>query len=133
MDAVTDAPRPALPPGLAAALVFAASGAVLVLEVVGLRLVGPYVGITLQTSSAVIATALAAIAYGAWTGGWLADRIDPRRLLAPALLLAAGATALTLPLVRWAGELLRGAAVAGVLLLAGLAIFVPAALLAAVT
>ncbi|MGE5829782.1 MAG: fused MFS/spermidine synthase [Micromonosporaceae bacterium] len=133
MDAVPHATRPPLPPALAAALVFAASGAVLVLEVVGLRLVGPYLGITLQTSSAVIATALAAIAYGAWTGGWLADRIDPRRLLAPTLLLAAGATALTLPLVRWAGELLRGAAVAGVLLLAGVAIFVPAALLAAVT
>lgn len=133
MDAVPAAPTPALPPALAAALVFAASGAVLVLEVIGLRLVGPYLGITLQTSSAVIATALAAIAYGAWTGGWLADRVDPRRLLAPALLLAAAATALTLPLVRWAGELLRGAAVAGVLLLAALAIFVPAALLAAVT
>ena len=49
---------------------FLSSGAVLVLEVVGLRLVGPYVGVTLQTSSAVIGVALAAIAYGAWTGGW---------------------------------------------------------------
>src|SRR6185503_19755127 len=118
---------------LAAALVFYASGAVLVLEIAGLRLVGPYVGVTLQTSSAVIGVALAAIAYGAWTGGWLADRLDPQRLLAPALLLAAAATAVTLPIVRYAGALLRGTDPASVLLLAVLALFVPGALLAAVT
>ena len=123
----------ALPPGLAATAVFLASAAVLVLEVVGLRLVGPYLGVTLQTSSAVIGIALAAIAYGAWTGGWLADRVDPRRLLAPAFLLAAAATAVTLPVVRWAGELLRGSASAGILLLTALAVFVPAALLSAIT
>lgn len=122
-----------LPPSLAAGLVFVASGAVLVLEVVGLRLIAPYVGVTLQTSSAVIGLALAAIAYGAWLGGWLADRFDPRALIAPALLLAAVATALTLPIVRWAGELLRGSAAGGVLLLTALTVFVPAVLLAAVT
>ena len=77
-----DQPRPAprgraLPPPLAAAAVFVAAAAVLVLEIVGLRLVGPYIGVTLQTSSAVIGIALAAIAYGAWTGGWLADRHRP--------------------------------------------------------
>ena len=133
-----------LPAGLAAALVFVASGAVLVLEVVGLRLVGPYVGVTLQTSSAVIGVALAAIAYGAWLGGWLADRWDPRRLLAPALVLAAIATGLTLPLVRYAGEALRegggpagqgggsiGAA-GGILLLTVLTLFVPAGLLSTI-
>src|SRR5215204_4990012 len=113
-------PRPGgqLPARLAAALVFLASGAVLVLEIVGLRLVGPYVGVTLQTSSAVIGTALAAIAYGAWSGGWLADRIDPRRLIGPALLAAAVTTAVTVPLVRWAGELLRGTSAGNVVLLA---------------
>ena len=118
--------------GVAAALVFLASGAVLVLEVIGLRLIGPYVGVSLQTSSAVIGVALAAIAYGAWTGGWFADRIDPRHLLAPALLLAAVATALTLPIVRYAGDLLRGASAGGILLLTTLAVFVPSALLSAV-
>jgi spermidine synthase len=117
---------------LAAAVVFLASGAVLVLEVVGLRLVGPYVGVTLQTSSAVIGVALASIAYGAWTGGWLADRLDPRRLLAPALLLAAASTAATLPIVRYASRLLRGTDPTSVLLLAVLALFIPAALLSAI-
>ncbi|QDY10740.1 spermidine synthase [Micromonospora sp. HM134] len=123
----------ALPNGLAAFLVFFSSGAVLVLETVSLRLVGPYVGVTLQVTSSVIGIALAAIAYGAWTGGWLADRRDPRGLLAPALILAGITAAVTLPVVRYAGELLRGGAVSGILLLTALAVFVPAALLSAVT
>jgi spermidine synthase len=127
------APPRALPSRLASALVFLASGAVLVLEVVALRLIGPYVGVTLQTSSSVIGVALGAIAYGAWTGGWLADRHDPRRLIAPALVLAGIATGLTLPLVRYAGEVLRGGATGAILMLTALAVFVPAGLLSAVT
>ncbi|GIF19541.1 MFS family permease [Actinoplanes tereljensis] len=123
----------ALPSGLATALVFAASGAVLVLEIVALRLVGPYVGVTLQVSSSVIGISLAAIAYGTWLGGRLADRFDPRALLAPALLLAAIGTAVTLPLVRYGGEILRGGAAPAVLLLAALAVFLPAFLLSTVT
>ncbi|GAA4687463.1 fused MFS/spermidine synthase [Phytohabitans rumicis] len=122
-----------LPSKLAAALVFSASGAVLVLETVALRLVGPYVGVTLQVTSAVIGVALGAIAYGAWLGGFFADRYDPRRLLAPALVLAGIATAVTLPVVRYAGEGLRGGADTGIILLTALAVFVPAALLSAVT
>ncbi len=125
--------RRRLPDRVAATAVFLSAGAVLVLEVVGLRLVGPYLGVTLQTSSAVIGVALGAIAYGAWTGGWLADRLDPRRLLPPAFVLAAVATALVLPAVRWSGELLRGSGAAGILTLAALAVFVPAALLSAIS
>ena len=128
----TSPPR-ALPSGLATALVFFASGAVLVLEIVALRLVGPYVGVTLQVSSSVIGIALAAIAYGAWLGGRLADKYDPRLLLAPALLLAAIFTAVTLPMVRWGGEVLRGGAAPAVLLLAAMAVFLPAFLLSAIT
>jgi spermidine synthase len=131
-DGLAVTARP-LPHGLAASLVFLASGAVLVLETVSLRLVGPYVGVTLQVTSSVIGVALAAIAYGAWLGGWLADRRDPRTLLAPALVLAGIATAVTLPMVRYAGEVLRGGAIPAILLLTTLTVFLPAALLAAVT
>ncbi|GID26346.1 fused MFS/spermidine synthase [Paractinoplanes brasiliensis] len=128
-----ETPPRALPSGLATALVFGASGAVLVLEIVALRLVGPYVGVTLQVSSSVIGIALAAIAYGTWLGGRLADRYDPRVLLVPALLLGAIFTAVTLPLVRFGGEILRGGAAPAVLLLAALAVFLPAFILSAVT
>jgi spermidine synthase len=127
-----NAPR-SLPSGLASALVFGASGSVLVLEIVALRLVGPYVGVTLQVSSSVIGISLAAIAYGTWVGGRLADRFDPRMLLAPALLLGAIGTVITLPLVRYGGEWLRGGAAPAVLLLAALAVFIPAFLLSTVT
>jgi spermidine synthase len=126
-------PPRALPSAVASTLVFGASGSVLVLEIVALRLVGPYVGVTLQVSSSVIGVSLAAIAYGTWLGGRLADRINPRALLAPALILGAIGTALTLPLVRWAGEFLRGGAAPAVLLLAALAVFLPAFLLSTVT
>ncbi|MFG1607496.1 fused MFS/spermidine synthase [Actinoplanes sp. NPDC049265] len=125
-------PRP-LPNALATALVFFASGAVLVLEIVALRLVGPYVGVTLQVSSSVIGISLAAIAYGTWLGGRLADRFDPRLLLAPALILGAIGTAATLPLVRWGGEILRGGAAPAVLLLAALAVFLPAFILSSIS
>ncbi|MBG0567857.1 fused MFS/spermidine synthase [Actinoplanes aureus] len=127
-----ETPPRALPSALATALAFGASGAVLVLEIVALRLVGPYVGVTLQVSSSVIGVSLAAIAYGAWIGGRLADRYDPRGLLAPALILGAIGTAVTLPLVRWGGELLRGGAAPAVLLLAALAVFLPALVLSTV-
>ncbi len=129
------APSPgsrALPGWIAATVTFLASGAVLVLEITGLRLIAPYVGITLQTNTAVIGFALAAIAVGAWAGGRAADRGDPRRLLVP-LLVAGGALVIAvLPLVRFAGAAMTGAAAGNVLLLAAVAVVVPAALLSAV-
>ncbi|GIG07441.1 hypothetical protein Cco03nite_41410 [Catellatospora coxensis] len=121
-----------LPGRLALVLVFFASGVVLVLETVSLRLVAPYLGLSLQVTSAVIGVSLGAIAYGAWLGGWHADRRDPRRLLAPLLGLSALAVAGTLPVVRWLGEALRGTSVGVVLALTAATVFVPIMLLSAV-
>ncbi|MBB5868461.1 spermidine synthase [Allocatelliglobosispora scoriae] len=129
---MSDSSRRPLPGRLAAFLVFFASGAVLVLETVALRMVGPYVGVSLQVTSSVIAVSLGAIAYGAWLGGWFADQRDPRTLIAPALVLAGIATGLTLPLVRYAGEALRGGAVPAILLVTAITVFIPALLLSAV-
>ena len=117
-------------------LVFLASAAVLVLEIVAMRLVAPYVGVTLQTSSAVIGTALAAMALGAWAGGRLADRTDPGRLLGPVLVVGGVLTMLTAPVVRLVGTWLAErelSSVPAVLLLALLAVFLPAAALSTVT
>ncbi|UOY01343.1 fused MFS/spermidine synthase [Blastococcus sp. PRF04-17] len=122
----------ALPGWVAAAVTFLCSGAVLVLEIVGLRLIAPYVGVTLQTSTAIIGFALAAIALGAWTGGATADRTDPRRLIAPLMVAGGALVVAVLPLVRFTGSLLSGADAGGVLLLAAVAVVVPAALLSAV-
>jgi spermidine synthase len=129
---VVSPPRAPLPGPVAAAVTFLCSGAVLVLEIVGLRLIAPYVGVTLQTSTAIIGFALAAIAVGAWTGGATADRTDPRRLLAPLMVAGGALVVAVLPLVRFTGSLLAGADAGGVLLLAAVAVVVPAALLSAV-
>ncbi len=132
-EEAVDAPAgSALPGWVAVGVTFLSSGAVLVLEIVGLRLIAPYVGVTLQTSTAVIGYALAAIAIGAWSGGVAADRTDPRRLIAP-LMVAGGALVIAvLPLVRFTGSLLTGPDAGAVLLLAAVAVVVPAALLSAV-
>jgi hypothetical protein len=121
-----------LPGGLAAAVVFLASGAVLVLEILGIRLLAPYVGLTLETYTTIIGVVLAGIACGAALGGRVADEVDGRRLLA-LLLVAGGLLAIaTVPLVRALGEGFRGGQ-AGALAVALVAVFPPAAVLSAVT
>ncbi len=133
-DAPAVPARALLPPGFAAFIVFVSAAAVLVLEILALRLIAPYVGVTLQTNTAVIGAALLAIAVGAWTGGRVADRTDPGRLLGPILLIGAALTLLTLPIVRFTGEATRGSGDASAtLLLAMVAVVAPAALLSTVT
>ena len=126
-------PPPSAPAGLgpvaAGALVFGASAAVLVVELTALRLLAPYLGLTLETSTLVIGTALAAIALGAWAGGRAADTMPPRRALGPLLAASGVAVALMPFVVRGAGE---AAGAGGALLVAMVAILVPGALLSAV-
>ena len=129
-DSATDA---ALGPLAASLLVAFTSGAILVLEILSLRLVAPYVGLTLQTSTAVIGFALAAISTGAWVGGKVADRVAPFRLLGPTVMVAGALMLLVGPVVRWTGEQVRGEETSAVLFIAALAVFAPASLLSAVT
>ncbi|OII69837.1 MULTISPECIES: fused MFS/spermidine synthase [unclassified Streptomyces] len=116
-------------PRAAAVLVFGSSAAVLVVEIAALRLLAPYLGLTLETSTMVIGIALTAIAFGSWLGGVVADRVDPRRLIGPSLGVSGVVVALTPAVLRataeWAPPLL--------VLLASLTILVPGALLSAVT
>lgn len=116
----------------AAALVFGSSAAVLVVEITSLRLLAPYLGLTLETSTIVIGTALAAIAVGSWSGGRLADRIDPRRAIGPLLAVSGVAISLTPFAVRGAGALPNSWALI-LILVSALSIIVPGSLLAAVT
>ena len=98
-------PRPSkLRPFDAAALVFVCSAAVLMLEILAGRLLAPYVGISLETYTSIIGTVLAGIAVGAWAGGKLADRIDPRRLLGPTVALGGLLALFTVPIVRSLGD-----------------------------
>ncbi|WP_244181768.1 fused MFS/spermidine synthase [Streptomyces curacoi] len=113
----------------AAVLVFGSSAAVLVVEIVALRLLAPYLGLTLETSTMVIGIALTAIAVGSWLGGRIADQVDPRRLIGPALGVSGAVVALTPAVLRTTAEW----APAVLLVIASLTILVPGALLSAVT
>lgn len=117
----------------AALLVLISSGAVLVIELVSLRLLAPYVGLTLQMSTTVIGVALAAIALGAWIGGRLADAYTPRYLVGPLFLAGGALTLATSPIVRGAGEWVGVGMSSQLLSLASVAIFAPAAALSAVS
>ena len=114
----------------AAALVFGSSAAVLVVELVALRLLAPYLGLTLETSTLVIGIALTAIALGSWYGGVAADSRPPRRTLGPLLAISGVTVAATPFLLRVVGG---GGNDGLVLLVAAATILVPGALLSAVT
>ncbi|WP_437045646.1 fused MFS/spermidine synthase [Streptomyces sp. enrichment culture] len=118
-----------LGPRGAAVLVFGSSAAVLVVEIVALRLLAPYLGLTLETSTLVIGIALTAIALGSWLGGRVADLVSPTRLLGPALGISGAVVALTPAVLRTTAEGVRPL----LLLIAALTILVPGALLSAVT
>ena len=99
-----DAPEPVgLPHPLAVGLVFLASGAVLVLEILSVRLLAPYVGLTLETTTAIIGAVLAGIAVGAAVGGRLADLVNPRWLLVCLFVLGGLLVFATVPIIRALG------------------------------
>jgi hypothetical protein len=123
----------AVPALIAAGVVFVTSATVLMIEILAGRLLAPYVGVTLETYTAVIGTVLAGIAAGAWTGGFLADRLDPRRLLGPVVVAGGALAILSVPIVRAlgdAGVTDVGTATVG---LAVAAFLLPALVLSAVT
>jgi hypothetical protein len=107
VEAADTLPR-ALPPAVAATVVFVASGAVLVLEILAVRMLAPYVGLTLETTTAIIGAVLAGIASGAAIGGYLADRTDARRLIVGLLFVGGLLALMTVPIVRWLGPGARG-------------------------
>lgn len=69
-------------------LVFITSVCIMVLELAAARLIAKHVGNSLYTWTSVIGVVLAGITIGNFIGGWLADRIAPRKLLGWLFLLA---------------------------------------------
>jgi len=123
----------ALPQAVAAALAFVSAGAVLVLEILAVRLLAPYVGLTLEVTTSIIGAALAGIAIGAATGGYLADRTDTRRLVVGLLILGGILSLLTVPAVRWLGPGARGDGELAALGITSIALVPAAAVLSAVS
>ncbi|MEZ5225491.1 MAG: fused MFS/spermidine synthase [Acidimicrobiales bacterium] len=126
-------PDRTLPGPLADGLVFITSFVVLVLEIVAGRLLAPYVGVTLETFTTIIGVVLAGIAVGTWGGGTLADRTPPRRLLGPMLVGGGMLTFLVIPVIRVVGPAVGPNSIVGLMMLTFLGLFVPAAMLSAVS
>jgi spermidine synthase len=122
-----------LPAAAAAGIVFVAAGSVLVLEILAVRLLAPYVGLTLETTTSIIGAVLLGISLGAALGGRIADRTNPR-LLVVGLLIGGGLLALlTVPIVRWLGPLARENGTAGALEVTFASLVPVAAVLSAVS
>ena len=120
-----------LSPLVAGGLVFFTSAAVLVLEILAGRLLAPYVGVTLETYTAIIGTVLAGIAAGTWAGGWAADRIEPRSLLGSLLVTGGVLSLATVPLTRSFGSYFSDPGRGSVVVLVVFTFFSPAAVLSA--
>jgi MFS family permease len=106
---------------------------VLVSEVVAVRVIAPYVGLTLETFSAVIGCVLAGISVGSWAGGWLADRVATRALLAGSFILG-GVSLIASPyIIRAVGPAAAPNGPSGALTLASSGFLVPSIALSAIT
>lgn len=99
-------------------VVLVSGAAILVVETLATRLVAPYVGLTLESTSAVIGVALAGIAAGASLGGRWADVLPPQRVAAGALAVGGLGVLAVRPLVRVLGPALGPGPFAAVLLVA---------------
>ncbi|WP_300010367.1 fused MFS/spermidine synthase [Pseudonocardia sp.] len=99
-------------------VVLVSGAAILVVETLATRLVAPYVGLTLESTTAVIGVALAGIAAGATLGGRWADVFAPRRVAAGALAVGGLGVLAVRPLVRLLGPVLGPGPLAAVLLVA---------------
>ena len=117
---------------MARALVAGSSAAVLVLEILAGRLLAPYVGVSLETFTGIIGIVLAGIATGAWAGGALADRSDARPLIGASLAIGGGLTWLVLPILSALGPQFGDGTLA-IIILSTAALFLPAAVLTAVS
>ena len=120
-----------MPPILGGLIVFGASAAVLALEILAVRLLAPHLGITIEVTTGVIGTVLAGIALGTWLGGRLADQLDPRRLLGPILVVGGLLALAVIPMITLAASTAVGPSPQGILIYAGSAFFLPAAVLSA--
>jgi predicted membrane-bound spermidine synthase len=107
------------------AIVFLAGAAVMSIEILGTRIVGPVFGVNLFVWSALLTVTLAALAAGYFVGGVIVDR-RPSDLLAGLVVLAAGALLGFVPPLR--APVLRLAAALGPRggpLLSAVLLFVP--------
>jgi hypothetical protein len=134
--------KPALPttaplsPGLRRFLYGTAAttgAAILIVEILGAKMLSPYVGTSHFVWTAQIAVTLLSLAVGYWFGGWLVDRSQNLRRLYTCILLAAVYLCFTVPFTaKVAFACLQFPLAVGSLLASLFLFFVPLTLLATV-
>src|SRR5204862_7174152 len=102
-------PSPALSRGLRCYLYVTAAitgAAIMIVEILGAKMLSPYVGLSHFVWTAQIAVTLVALAAGYYVGGRLADRSQQLARLYGAILVAAASLAVTVlicePIAYWA-------------------------------
>jgi spermidine synthase len=75
--------------------VFICGALVMVYEIIGSRIVSPYIGTSTYVWTSLIGVILAALSLGYWIGGCVADKRPDVKILASAIFLAGGAVSLT--------------------------------------
>jgi spermidine synthase len=126
---------PALSPALRRYFYFTAAltgGAIMIVEILGAKMLSPYIGTSHFVWTAQIAVALIALSLGYYVGGWFVDKSPRVSALYWAILLAAAYLALTVavvePVAYWCLELKPFAL--GSLLASMILFFIPLGLLA---
>lgn len=77
-------------------LIFMTGSSVMILEIVGTRVIGPFYGVSLYVWSSLITVALVALSLGYWIGGMAADRW-PKRDVLYLIVALAGLSSLIIP------------------------------------
>lgn len=75
--------------------VFGCGAVVMVYEIIGSRILSPYIGTSTYTWTSLIGVILAALSLGYWLGGRMADRNPQQKVLASVVFLAGGLVAVT--------------------------------------
>ncbi|MGQ0542286.1 MAG: fused MFS/spermidine synthase, partial [Blastocatellia bacterium] len=78
------------------AVVFICGALVMIYEIVGSRIVAPFIGTSTYVWTSLIGVILAALSLGYWLGGRFADRKPEVGILAVSLFFAAGLIAITI-------------------------------------
>jgi len=102
-DLLSRSRRPAGPAGSFGmpAIVFLTGAGVLVIEVAAVRILAPYYGNTIYTVSSVLSVVLAALSFGYYFGGRLADRYPTEKVFYGMILLSGVSTLVLQLLNQW--------------------------------
>src|SRR5215204_3890271 len=77
-------------------VVFTSGALVMIYEIIGSRILAPYIGTSTYTWTSLIGVILGSLSLGYWLGGKTADRKPDLKILASVIFLAGGAVAATI-------------------------------------